>query len=51
MEEIGVAGGLIGVDLPEEYGGLGQQRRDGRPYHEEMAEGDFNVSYLQLLDP
>ncbi len=48
MKEIGGLG-LIGVDLPEEYGGLGQSGVTAGIITEEMAYGDFNVSYLQLL--
>ncbi len=48
MKEIGALG-LIGVDLPEEYGGLGQSGLTAGIITEEMAYGDFNVSYLQLL--
>jgi cyclohexanecarboxyl-CoA dehydrogenase len=48
MKEIGALG-LIGVDLPEEYGGLGQSGLTSGIITEEMAYGDFNVSYLQLL--
>ena len=48
MKEIGSLG-LIGVDLPEEYGGLGQGGVTAGLITEEMAYGDFNVSYVQLL--
>jgi cyclohexanecarboxyl-CoA dehydrogenase len=41
--------GLIGVDLPEEYGGLGASAVTAGIIIEEMAYGDFNVSYVQLL--
>ena len=41
--------GLIGVDLPEEYGGLGLSGVTAGLITEEIAYGDFNVSYLQLL--
>ncbi|MEO8296603.1 MAG: acyl-CoA dehydrogenase family protein [Burkholderiales bacterium] len=48
MKEIGSLG-LIGVDLPEEYGGLGLSGVTSGIITEEMAYGDFNVSYIQLL--
>ena len=48
MKEIGALG-LIGVDLPEEYGGLGQTGVTAGIITEEIAYGDFNISYLQLL--
>ena len=48
MKEIGSLG-LIGVDLPEEYGGLGQSGVTSGIITEEIAYGDFNISYLQLL--
>ncbi len=41
--------GLIGVDLPEEYGGLAASGVTAGLITEEIAYGDFNVSYLQLL--
>jgi cyclohexanecarboxyl-CoA dehydrogenase len=41
--------GLMGVDLPEEYGGLGLSGVTSGIITEEIAYGDFNVSYLQLL--
>eukprot|EP01136_Pigoraptor_vietnamica_P024400 Opistho-1_new@6887 len=41
--------GLIGVDLPEEYGGLGLSGVTAGMITEEIAYGDFNVSYMQLL--
>jgi len=41
--------GLIGVDLPEEYGGLGASGVTAGLIIEEIAYGDFNVSYMQLL--
>ncbi|MBI5911793.1 MAG: acyl-CoA dehydrogenase family protein [Betaproteobacteria bacterium] len=41
--------GLIGVDLPEEYGGLGLSGVTAGLITEEIAYGDFNISYLQLL--
>ncbi len=48
MKEMGSLG-LIGVDLPEQYGGLGQSGVTSGLIIEEIAYGDFNVSYLQLL--
>lgn len=48
MKEMGSMG-LIGVDLPEEYGGLGQSGVTSGLITEEIAYGDFNISYLQLL--
>jgi cyclohexanecarboxyl-CoA dehydrogenase len=41
--------GLIGVDLPESLGGLGQSGITAGLIIEEIAYGDFNVSYVQLL--
>lgn len=41
--------GLIGVDLPEEYGGLGASGLTAGLITEAIAYGDFNVSYVQLL--
>ena len=41
--------GLIGVDLSEEYGGLGLSGVTAGMITEEIAYGDFNVSYMQLL--
>ncbi len=41
--------GLIGPDLPEEYGGLGENAVTSGLITEEIAKGDFNVSYIQLL--
>jgi len=41
--------GLIGVDLPQEYGGLGESGVTSGVIIEEIAYADFNVSYLQLL--
>jgi cyclohexanecarboxyl-CoA dehydrogenase len=41
--------GLIGVDLPESLGGLGQSGVTAGLIIEEIAYGDFNVSYVQLL--
>ena len=41
--------GLIGADLPEEYGGLGQPSLTAGLIIEAIAYGDFNVAYVQLL--
>ncbi len=41
--------GLIGVDLPEAYGGLGASGVTSGLIVEAIAYGDFNVSYVQLL--
>ncbi len=41
--------GLIGVDLPEEYGGLGADGVTTGLLIEKIAYGDFNVSYVQLM--
>ena len=41
--------GLIGVDLPEAFGGLGQDGVTAGLIVEDIAYGDFNVSYVQLL--
>ena len=41
--------GLIGADLPEDYGGLGQPSVTAGVIIEAIAYGDFNVSYVQLL--
>ncbi|MGW9331714.1 acyl-CoA dehydrogenase family protein [Bosea sp. NPDC055594] len=48
MKEMGALG-LIGVDLPEEYGGLGASSVTAGLIMEEIAYGDFNMSYVQLL--
>jgi cyclohexanecarboxyl-CoA dehydrogenase len=40
--------GLIGVDLPEEYGGLGQDSVTAGLIVEELAYGDFNVSAVPV---
>lgn len=48
FKEMGALG-LIGVDLPEEYGGLGLSGVTSGIITEEIAYGDFNVSYMQLL--
>ncbi|NOU08054.1 MAG: cyclohexanecarboxyl-CoA dehydrogenase [Hyphomicrobiaceae bacterium] len=41
--------GLIGVDLPEAFGGYGQSSLLAGRIIEAIAHGDFNVSYVQLL--
>jgi cyclohexanecarboxyl-CoA dehydrogenase len=41
--------GLIGTDLPETYGGLGIDSASLGVIVEQIAHGDFNVSYVQLL--
>jgi cyclohexanecarboxyl-CoA dehydrogenase len=41
--------GLIGVDLPENYGGLGESSATSGVIIEQIAYGDFNASYVQLL--
>ena len=41
--------GLIGADLPEQYGGLGQPSLTAGVIIEAIAYGDFNVAYVQLL--
>jgi cyclohexanecarboxyl-CoA dehydrogenase len=41
--------GLIGVDLPEKFGGLGQSSEMAGHIIEAIAYGDFNVAYVQLL--
>lgn len=48
FKEIGSLG-LIGVDMPEEYGGMGLSGVTAGLIAEEIAYGDFNISYLQLL--
>ena len=48
LKEMGSLG-LIGVDLPEEYGGLGESSATAGVIIEQIAYGDFNVSYIQLL--
>ncbi|MBT2301970.1 acyl-CoA dehydrogenase family protein [Variovorax paradoxus] len=40
--------GLMGVDLPEEYGGLGQDGVTAGLIAEELAYGDFNVSAVPV---
>ncbi|MGH8797231.1 MAG: acyl-CoA dehydrogenase family protein, partial [Caldimonas sp.] len=41
--------GLVGADLPEAYGGLGLPGVTAGLIVEDIAYGDFNVSYVQLL--
>jgi cyclohexanecarboxyl-CoA dehydrogenase len=41
--------GLIGVEMPSEYGGLGVDHVTSGVVIESIAEGDFNVAYIQLL--
>ncbi len=41
--------GLIGICLPEEYGGLEQDALTTGVVIEAIAGGDFNVSYIQLI--
>ena len=41
--------GLIGVDLPEAFGGLGESGVTAGLLIEAIAYGDFNVAYVQLL--
>jgi cyclohexanecarboxyl-CoA dehydrogenase len=41
--------GLIGVDLGERHGGLGRDSVTAGLVMEEIAYGDFNVAYVQLL--
>jgi len=48
LKEMGELG-LIGVDLPEAFGGLGEGSVTSGIIVEEIAYGDFNASYIQLL--
>jgi cyclohexanecarboxyl-CoA dehydrogenase len=48
LKEMGALG-LIGVDLPETYGGLGASGVTSGLIVEALAYGDFNVAYVQLL--
>ncbi len=41
--------GLIGADLPERYGGLGEPSVTAGLAIEALAYGDINVSYVPLL--
>ncbi|MBY9045424.1 acyl-CoA dehydrogenase family protein, partial [Pseudomonas fluorescens] len=40
--------GLLGVDLPEEFGGLGAPGVTAGVIAEELAYGDFNISTVQV---
>jgi len=48
LKEMGELG-LIGADLPEKYGGLGESSVTTGIIIEQIAYGDFNASYVQLL--
>lgn len=48
LREMGALG-LIGADLPEELGGMGESSVTSGLIVEEIAYADFNVSYVQLL--
>lgn len=48
IREMGALG-LIGADLPEALGGLGQSSVIAGEIIQAIAYGDFNVSYVQLL--
>jgi cyclohexanecarboxyl-CoA dehydrogenase len=48
VREMGALG-LIGPDLPEEFGGMGETSVTAGIVIEEIAQADFNVSYVQLL--
>jgi len=48
LKEMGELG-LIGVDLPKQYGGLGESSATAGVIIEQIAYGDFNASYVQLL--
>ena len=48
LREMGALG-LIGPDLPEEFGGLGAASVTSGVILEEIGYGDFNVAYIQLL--
>ncbi|MCZ6859808.1 MAG: acyl-CoA dehydrogenase family protein [Alphaproteobacteria bacterium] len=48
MREMGALG-LVGPDLPEEVGGLGVDSVSSGIITEQIAYGDFNVSYIQML--
>jgi len=41
--------GLLGVEFPTEYGGLGADHVTSGIVLEAISEGDFNVGYIQLL--
>ena len=48
VREMGALG-LIGPDLPEEYGGLGAGSVTSGVILEQISYGDFNIAYIQLL--
>lgn len=48
VKEMGALG-LIGADLPQQFGGLGESSVTAGLIIEETARADFNVSYIQLL--
>ena len=48
VREMGALG-LIGADIPETYGGLGESSVTAGIIMEQIAYGDFNYSYVQLL--
>jgi len=48
LSEMGALG-LIGVDIPEAYGGLGESSVTAGVIIEQIAYADFNASYVQLL--
>jgi cyclohexanecarboxyl-CoA dehydrogenase len=48
MREMGALG-LIGVDLSEQHGGMGLGSTTAGVIIEQIAAGDFNVAYVQLL--
>ncbi|MER3353548.1 MAG: acyl-CoA dehydrogenase family protein [Hoeflea sp. D1-CHI-28] len=48
IKEMGALG-LIAPDLPEKYGGLGESFVTAGIVTEEIARGDFSVSYVQLV--
>ncbi len=48
IREMGALG-LIGVDLPEEFGGMGESSFAAGLVTEQIAYADFNLSYIQLL--
>ncbi len=48
LQEMGALG-LIGADLPEDYGGMAVPGTTAGVILEQIAYGDFNVSYVQLM--
>jgi len=48
LREMGALG-LIGADLPEQYGGLGESSVTTGIIIEQIAYADFNISYVPLL--